>query len=165
MMSNNKLMNYKGFYGTIEFDLESGVLFGKIECINDLVTYEAESIRDLKVAFEDAVNDYIETCEAIGKSPDKPMSGSFNIRIGQKLHKDVYIAATNIGTSINDYIKMSLETSVNKMNNKHIHMHFHTDQNTSYTGKTLDVQPLSGIGQAFARGSTGGSTKATWSSH
>jgi len=152
-------MSHNGYHGSIEFDLESGVLFGKIECINDLVTYEANSLSELKAEFEDAVDDYIETCQAIGKSPDKPMSGTFNIRIGQKLHKNVYIAATKQGLTLNEYIKVTLESSVTQSSNKHIHMHFHTDQNTSYTAKSLDMESLNSIGRAFSRGST----KSTWS--
>ncbi|MFM5364050.1 type II toxin-antitoxin system HicB family antitoxin [Aeromonas veronii] len=158
-MSNNKLMNYKGFYGSIDHDLDEGVLFGKIECINDLITYEAESVRDLQAAFRDAVDDYIETCKAIGKSPEKPMSGSFNIRIGQDLHKKVFIAATSDGKSINDYIKSALEQCTSQMNNRQIHMHFHTTQHTSYTGKTQDFQIL---GNANSNEMRAGQVKAIW---
>ncbi|MFM5854961.1 type II toxin-antitoxin system HicB family antitoxin [Aeromonas rivipollensis] len=158
-MSNNKLMNYKGFYGSIDHDLDAGVLFGKIECINDLITYEAESVSGLKAAFEEAVDDYIETCKAIGKSPEKPMSGSFNIRIGQDLHKKIYIAASNDGKSINDYIKSALEQHTNQMSNRQIHMHFHSTQYASYTGKTQEGQILGSINANVIRT---GQVKATW---
>lgn len=83
----NKMLNYKGYFGSIEVSIEDGILHGKIQCINDIVTYEAETPNELKSAFEEAVTDYLETCKELGKSPDKPMSGSFNIRIGSELHK------------------------------------------------------------------------------
>jgi len=66
----NKLMQYKGFLGSAEVSLEDGVLYGKIEYISDLVTYEAVTISELKTAFHVAVDDYLDTCEMIGKVPD-----------------------------------------------------------------------------------------------
>jgi predicted HicB family RNase H-like nuclease len=44
-----------------------GVFRGKVSFISDLVTYEAASSRELQQAFEMAVDDYIETCELVGK--------------------------------------------------------------------------------------------------
>ena len=43
-----KLLNYKGYIGTIEADLENNILFGKLAYIHDLVTYETESISELE---------------------------------------------------------------------------------------------------------------------
>lgn len=63
-------MQYKGFCGSADVSLEDGVLYGKIEYINDLVTYEAVTISELKTAFHAAVDDYLETCEMIGKVPE-----------------------------------------------------------------------------------------------
>ena len=60
-MSN--ILEYKGFYGSVSHSIEDEVVHGKIECINDLVTYEAETVTELKVAFREAVEDYLETCE------------------------------------------------------------------------------------------------------
>ena len=34
-------LKYKGYLGTIEPDLETGELFGKLAFIRDLITYEA----------------------------------------------------------------------------------------------------------------------------
>lgn len=135
-------MNYKGFYGSIEFSLEDGVLFGKIECVNDLVNYEADTLPALKIAFEEAVDDYIDTCEAIGKSPDKPMSGSFNIRIGSELHKKTFIAAANAGKSLNDFIKSTLEEKINFDNDKHLHVHIHAVNDEENQVKLIHAQPM-----------------------
>ncbi|MBS4721178.1 type II toxin-antitoxin system HicB family antitoxin [Aeromonas caviae] len=117
-MSNNKLMKYKGFYGSIEFSLEDRVLFGKIECIADLITYEANTIDELNAAFNEAVDDYIETCAEIGKVPNKTLSGTLNIRIGPELHKKSYLLATNNGQSINDFIKNAVEEKIISENEK-----------------------------------------------
>ncbi|EKN4037610.1 MULTISPECIES: type II toxin-antitoxin system HicB family antitoxin [Yersinia] len=118
-MSN--MLKYKGFYGSIEFSIEDMVLYGKIECINDLVTYEAADLPGLKSAFEEAVDDYVETCAIVGKAPEKPMSGSFNIRIGEDLHKKAYLAAKDAGISLNEIVKNSIEEKL--VGKKEFHFH------------------------------------------
>ena len=52
-------MEYKGFKGSVETD--GNIHYGKITNIKDLVTYESLSYEGLKTAFEEAVDDYIET--------------------------------------------------------------------------------------------------------
>ncbi|HFK4600307.1 TPA: type II toxin-antitoxin system HicB family antitoxin [Citrobacter farmeri] len=118
----NNLMKYKGYYGSSSISFEDGVMHGKLECINDLVTYEGATVAELRAAFEEAVDDYLATCEEIGKSPDKTMSGSFNIRIGESLHKKAYLAAKSKNMTLNDYVKQAISESVN--GKKEVHYHF-----------------------------------------
>lgn len=118
----SKLMRYKGYVGSIEVSIEDNVLHGEIQCINDVVMYEGDNPKELEIAFQEAVEDYLETCEELGKSPDKTFSGSFNIRIGSELHKEIFIAASDKGLSLNDYVKKALETS---LASKELHMHIH----------------------------------------
>ncbi len=49
-------LKYKGYLGTIEPDLETGELFGKLAFIRDLVTYEAETLKALEKAFTASVD-------------------------------------------------------------------------------------------------------------
>lgn len=46
-------------------------MHGKVLRVRDLITFEAETARELKKAFQDSVNDYLETCEAEGIEPNK----------------------------------------------------------------------------------------------
>jgi len=121
-MIMNNLMKYKGYYGSTSISLEDGVIHGKLECINDLVTYEATTVAELQKAFEEAVDDYIATCEEIGKTPDKTMSGSFNVRIGETLHKKAYLAAKSRNMTLNDFVKQAVNDAVN--DKKEVHYHF-----------------------------------------
>jgi predicted HicB family RNase H-like nuclease len=132
------LMSYLGFYGSCDINFSDNVLHGKIECINDLVTFESNTPDGLKREFEYAVDDYLETCREINKSPDKSMSGSFNIRIGEKLHKDAFIAAKKSDRSLNDFIKSAVE---NKLYNKK-HLHFHTHIEKPDTSRSLTMQNI-----------------------
>lgn len=60
--------NYKGYQGSIENSIEDGVLHGKILSIDDLVTYESKTLQALKKQFELAVDDYLVSCEELGKA-------------------------------------------------------------------------------------------------
>ena len=51
---------FKGYNGSVEFSEEDKVFFGKIQRINDVVTFEAASIIELKEAFQESVLDYLE---------------------------------------------------------------------------------------------------------
>ncbi|MBI5815939.1 MAG: toxin-antitoxin system HicB family antitoxin [Nitrospinae bacterium] len=48
-------------------------------------------------------------CARINKYPNKPMSGSFNVRIGQELHRRAAVRAAGEGISLNDLVKRSVE--------------------------------------------------------
>ncbi|HHJ4502161.1 TPA: type II toxin-antitoxin system HicB family antitoxin [Raoultella ornithinolytica] len=127
----NNLMKYKGYYGSSNISFEDGVIHGKIECINDLITYEGTTVDELRSAFEEAVDDYLATCKDIGKSPDKTMSGTFNVRIGEELHKKAYLAAVAAKITLNDFVKQSLAEAVN--DRKEIHYHFEKTSEVSET--------------------------------
>ena len=77
----NNVLKYKGYYAVVQYSAEDEVLYGKIEGIDDLVSFESDSICGIKNEFENAVDDYIEYCKEIGKEPDKVYKGSFNVRI------------------------------------------------------------------------------------
>lgn len=100
--------SYKNYYGTIETDEKNLILHGKILFINDLVTYEADSMPQLKIEFETAVDDYLETCKEIGKQPDKAFSGSFNIRISPELHKKLSLYAVENKISLNESVTIAV---------------------------------------------------------
>lgn len=58
-----EMFTYQGYQGSVETSIEEDVLHGKILFINDLVTYEAVTIKKLRQEFEMAVDDYLETCK------------------------------------------------------------------------------------------------------
>lgn len=63
---------YRNFTGSVDVSLEDDVLHGYLLNINDLVSYEADTVPGLKRAFEEAVDDYIATCEKLNREPNKP---------------------------------------------------------------------------------------------
>lgn len=107
-----KLMEYKGYYGSMEASPEDGCLYGKVEFINALVNYEAETVPQLVAAFHEAVDDYLATCTQLGHEPEKPCKGSFNVRVGHELHMQAVLVAREVGVSLNDFTKLALENQI-----------------------------------------------------
>lgn len=106
-------IEYKGYHGSVEFSQEDRVFHGQILFINDLVTFEGETVKELLEGFHYMVDDYLETCKRIGRKPDKPFKGSFNVRIGGKLHKEAALFAELHGyKSLNALAKEAIEEKI-----------------------------------------------------
>jgi predicted HicB family RNase H-like nuclease len=103
------ILTYKNYIGSVSFSSQDEVFYGKIEHINDLITFESDNAHDLKKAFEEAVNDYISFCKEKGTIPDKPFKGSFNVRVKPSVHKLAYQKAIQKGMSLNKFIETTLE--------------------------------------------------------
>jgi len=103
------MLKYKGYYGSIHFDEEDLILFGKVEFIKALISYEGESAAEIKKSFEEAIDDYLVMCEKESLDPEKPFKGTFNVRIGEALHERAVIAATGRGIKLNEFVKQALE--------------------------------------------------------
>jgi predicted HicB family RNase H-like nuclease len=104
-------MKYKGYTGVVEFDEESGVLFGRVIGLRDLITFEGESVAEVTRAFHDSVDVYLELCAERGESPEKPYSGQFILRIDPNLHRAMSHAAEKQGVSLNSLVEDRLKAA------------------------------------------------------
>ena len=105
----NDILEYKGYYASVHFSSENEVFYGKIMGIDDLVNFEGASVKELKKAFHEAVEDYLETCEELGKEPNKTYKGTFNVRISTDLHKAAAVYASTQNISLNDFVKTAID--------------------------------------------------------
>lgn len=108
------VFRYKGFIGSIEINSEEKCLYGKLLYINDLVTYEANTVAKLEVEFKESVNEYLASCKELGREPMKPFKGSLNVRIGPDLHKEAALRAALLGIALNEYIKAAIRNQVQR---------------------------------------------------
>ncbi len=111
-MSN--IIEYKNYIGSVEYSHEDKCFFGKLEMIDDLVTFEATSVDELEANFKHSVDDYIDTCSALNRVPQKTYKGVFNVRIDPSLHKKIYKEALKEHISLNAFIGKTLSESVAK---------------------------------------------------
>ena len=105
-------MSYKGYPARVEYSEDDGCFVGHIVGINDIVGFHGDSVTDLRQAFEEAVDDYLETCERLGRVPQKPYSGNLMLRIPSEVHAAVAAAAEVSGKSINQWATETFERAV-----------------------------------------------------
>lgn len=105
-------LTYKGYIADIDFSPEDRCFFGKLANIRDLVNFEADNATDLVKAFHQAVDDYLASCEAQGKVPNKPYKGVFNVRTGADLHRSAALTAKRQGMNLNAFVVQAIEEKV-----------------------------------------------------
>lgn len=103
------ILKYKNYEGTAEIDLDRQVCHGKLLFIDDLVTYQAESPSALRVEFEAAVDDYLQTCSELGREPQLPLSGTWNVRATPQLHREMKLRAIADRMSLNEACSKAFE--------------------------------------------------------
>lgn len=101
-------MKYKKFEAAVKFDEDAEVFYGEIINTRDVITFQASSVEELKQAFKDSVEDYLEFCRERGEEPDEPFSGNFLLQISPELHHKLYKKAKMSGKSLNSLIEETL---------------------------------------------------------
>jgi predicted HicB family RNase H-like nuclease len=101
-------MTYKGYTARIDFDDRDNLLVGRLLGIQDVIGFHADTVTELRNAFEEAVDDYLETCARIGKSPEKPASGKLMLRIPPEIHAAALVTAKAKGKSLNQWATEAL---------------------------------------------------------
>lgn len=96
-------MHYKGYTARVEFDERDNILVGRLLGIQDIVSFHADNVADLRAAFEEAVDDYLETCARVGKKPERPASGKLMLRVPPEVHAAATVAAQAAGKSLNQW--------------------------------------------------------------
>ncbi|MEM8695590.1 MAG: type II toxin-antitoxin system HicB family antitoxin [Pseudomonadota bacterium] len=97
------MMKHKGYRAAIRFDEDDMLFTGRIAGIRDVVGFHAETTEALKAAFEEAVDDYLETCVKAGKRPEKSYSGKVMLRMNPAVHAKAALAAEMAGQSLNEF--------------------------------------------------------------
>ena len=96
-------MKYKGYSARIEYSEEDKCLVGHIAGITDIVGFHGDTVSELQEVFEEAVEDYLETCEKLNKPPQKPYSGSLKLRIPPDIHVAIARAAEASGKDLDQW--------------------------------------------------------------
>jgi predicted HicB family RNase H-like nuclease len=119
MSTKDKLvdLHYKSYKGSVEYSEADNCLFGSVLGMKkSCILYEGNTIDELKADFEAGIDSYLEHCERKGLKPDKPYSGSLNIRIPSEIHGKIARISENMGISINAFVRDSIEKQL-----EHLH--------------------------------------------
>ena len=103
------MMEYKGYIGVVEFDDDAGIFHGELVNTRDVITFQGESVAEIKKAFRESVDDYLEFCRKRGEEPDKPFSGKLVLRMQPSLHRALAVEARSGKKSLNSLIVERLE--------------------------------------------------------
>jgi predicted HicB family RNase H-like nuclease len=104
------ILKYKDFISTVKYSEEDNAFIGRMEGIDSIVSFEGQSVEELKSAFREAVESYLDFCNRKGIScPQKSYTGVFNVRINSDLHRRAAIAAKLRGNTLNAFVKESIE--------------------------------------------------------
>jgi predicted HicB family RNase H-like nuclease len=103
------MLKYKGYTGYVEFDDESGIFHGEVLDLRDVITFQGKSVEEIKKAFRESIDDYLEFCKERNEKADKPFSGRLMVRLPPRLHRKVFISARREGKSLNQWIAEKLD--------------------------------------------------------
>jgi predicted HicB family RNase H-like nuclease len=106
------MMQYKGYVGKVEFDDEAGIFHGEVLDTRDVITFQGKSVDELETAFQESIDDYLAFCKQRGEEPNKPFSGQFITRVPPELHRQVNLAASISGKSLNAWVVEQLQAAV-----------------------------------------------------
>ena len=107
-------MTYRGYQARVELDEEAGVFHGEVIDTRDVITFQGSSVKDLKRAFEDSVDDYLAFCAENHREPEKPYTGKFPLRMPPELHREITYAAKKKKESVNNFIIEALASYTTK---------------------------------------------------
>jgi predicted HicB family RNase H-like nuclease len=113
------MMEYNGYTGQITtVDEIQGLIHGRVAGINDVVTFEGKTFEDLRQAFHDSVDDYLDFCGERKEPPQKPFSGKFVVRIPAELHRQAALAAKRSGESLNGWVASAMQAQIQRARTK-----------------------------------------------
>ena len=110
-MSN---LQYKGYYGVVEFDAEAEIFHGEVIGLTDVITFQSDTAKGVKEEFKASIDDYLEHCAELGREPNKYYNGNISIRATPELHRLIDATARKKGTSMNKYIVRILKDATNQ---------------------------------------------------
>ena len=75
------MLEYKGYTGRVDLDNEAEILHGEVCGLRDVITFQGGTAGELKTAFQESIDDYLEFCQELGQEPDRAFSGNLLVRI------------------------------------------------------------------------------------
>lgn len=103
------VLKYKNFIGSVEYSETDKILFGKVQGIRGLISYEGQNVEELEQDFRAGIDEYLEVCKEKGIEPQKSFTGTFNVRIPSDTHSMAVVKAQELGINLNTFVKYAIE--------------------------------------------------------
>jgi predicted HicB family RNase H-like nuclease len=107
-------MSYKGYTTSMVFDAEDKIIVGRVQDIDDIISFHGESVAEFEANFHAAIEDYLAASMDLGSAPERPASGKVMLRIAPEVHAAALKAAARSGTSLNKWAEGALGKAARK---------------------------------------------------
>ncbi len=100
----DKPMTYKGYCAKIEYSGKDECLIGCISDISHSITFHGDSVKEIRQAFEKAVDSYLDRCAERNEEPEKPSDDRAVVRVSPALHGVLALVARHEKKSVNTWL-------------------------------------------------------------
>lgn len=107
-------MTYKGYTANMVFDVEDKIIVGRVQDIDDIISFHGESVSEFESVFHAVIEDYLAASRELGSAAEKPASGNVMLRIAPEVHAAALKAAARSGTSLNKWAESALGKAARK---------------------------------------------------
>jgi len=97
-------MTYKGYFAKIEYSEKDACLIGRIADIQHPVTFQGDSVKEIRQTFEKAVDAYLDDCARRKEAPEKPSESRRIVRVSPALHSVLAMVAGRENKSVNTWL-------------------------------------------------------------
>jgi predicted HicB family RNase H-like nuclease len=111
-MATNNILEYRGYIAELSFDMDDNIIVGRVINTTDTISFHGQCLEEVKQAFHDVLDAYLDACDSENIEPSRPYSGKFNLRIDPQLHKELSTHAALEGKSLNELVTSLLETAI-----------------------------------------------------
>lgn len=103
------MMQYKNYIAHVEFDPDANIFHGEVVNTRDVITFQGQSVGELRRAFEDSIEDYFAFCAERGEEPESPFSGRLTLRLSPERHRRIVLAAEKAGKDVASWTAETLD--------------------------------------------------------
>lgn len=103
-MTMDKTMTHKGYCARIEYSDKDECLMGRVSNIQHPITFHGDSVKEIRQAFEAAVDAYLDDCARRNEEPEKPASERAVVRVSPALHSVLAMVARNENKSVKTWL-------------------------------------------------------------
>ncbi len=107
-------MTYKGYTASMVFDTEDKIIVGRVQDVDDIISFHGESVSVFESNFHAVIDDYLAASKELGSAPEKPASGKVMLRIAPEVHAAALKAAARSGKSLNKWAENALDKAARK---------------------------------------------------
>ncbi len=109
------VMEYKGYHAKIEYDDVDNIFVGTVIGLNDMLGFHGASIDELRISFQNCIENYLQWCKESGREPEKEFKGLFNVRIKPDSHRRAALEAAKEGITMNQFVSDAIDEKLSRV--------------------------------------------------